>query len=114
MRAKDIGGFLLFGMRSVRARTLQSCKAFVALVLPVMILVHAQDRGTTGMKHHNGHFYLKREISRLRAKLNAAEDAIDSLERQLQHCRRSVQGVAESQYLALLPTRPQAQVFAQG
>ena len=101
-------------MRSVRAGTLQSCKAFVALVLPVVILAHMQGRDTTEMKHYNGHFYLKREILRLREKLNAAQDVIDSLERQLQHCRRSVRGVTESRYLASLPTRPEAQVFAHG
>ena len=94
-------------MRLVRARTLQPCKAFIVLVLPVIILAHVQGRGSPGMKHYNGHFYLKREISQLRAKLDAAEEVIDSLEWQLQRCRRSAQGVHESRYLASLPARPE-------
>ena len=85
-------------MRLVRARTLQLCKALVALVLPVIILAHAEGRGTTGKEHYDGHSYLKREISRLRAKLDAAEEVIDSLKWQLQRCHRSVRGVNESRY----------------
>ena len=99
-------------MRLVRARNLQPCKAFVALVLPVMVLAHAQGRDTTGMKHCDGHFYLKREISRLHAKLHAAEEVINSLERRLQRCRRSARGVNESRYLSSLPARPETQAFA--
>ena len=99
-------------MRLVRARTLQLWRVFVALLLPAMILAHAQGGGTTGFQHYNGHFNLKREISRLRAKLNAAEEAIDSLKWQLHRCRRGVRGVNESRHLSSPPARPESRYLS--
>ena len=65
------------------------------LHITLLLFAYAQCEGTTmqaqtgvGVReHHSSHL----EILRLRAKLAAAEEAIDSLRMQLKHCRRTEQ-----------------------